>query len=411
MFKINTDLSIEITRGDAATFNVTAQNNGENYVFQAGDIVRFKVFEKKGCDCVVLQKDFPVETAIEEVTISLTEADTKIGDLINKPKDYWYEVELNPDTYPQTIIGYDENGAKIFKLYPEGKDLGNDPITPEDIPFVDKELDMTSHRPVENQAIATEFAAVKAAIEQNKETATEELNKKLPYSGGTMTGNLNMGGKKITNLATPTDNTDAVTKAYADTMLPKSGGVMSGAIAMDGSKITGLGTPTDDTDAVTKAYADTMLPKAGGTMSGAIAMGDNKITGLGTPTDAADAATKAYADTKAGKLKWLYTYGSLGLGHGEKSVTLETMHDYSWLMIVWKANKDSQQYYRSFIPVYKNDSMPSNQNLRIETIMGGGYYRNVSITDTGISVTTATKADGSGTATAYCTLCQVWGFQ
>jgi hypothetical protein len=50
----------------------------------------------------------------------LSKEDTKIGKKVNKPVDYWYEVELNPDTYPQTIVGYDEDGAKIFKLYPEG---------------------------------------------------------------------------------------------------------------------------------------------------------------------------------------------------------------------------------------------------------------------------------------------------
>lgn len=36
--------------------------------------------------------------------------------------DYWYEVELNPETEAQTIIGYDEDGPKIFRLYPEGDD-------------------------------------------------------------------------------------------------------------------------------------------------------------------------------------------------------------------------------------------------------------------------------------------------
>lgn len=44
--------------------------------------------------------------------------------MVNKPTDFWYEVELNPDTAPQTIIGYDkETGAKIFRLYPEGGDM------------------------------------------------------------------------------------------------------------------------------------------------------------------------------------------------------------------------------------------------------------------------------------------------
>lgn len=41
---------------------------------------------------------------------------------------------------------------------------------------------------------------------------------KLPLSGGTMTGAINMGSKKITSLATPTDSTDAATKGYVDTV-------------------------------------------------------------------------------------------------------------------------------------------------------------------------------------------------
>lgn len=77
--------------------------------------------------------------------------------------------------------------------------------------------------------------------------------------------------------------------------LPATGGTMRGNINMNGNRVTGLGTPSDDTDAVPKSY---VLPKAGGTMSGAIAMGGNNVTGLGTPTADADAATKAYVDGK-----------------------------------------------------------------------------------------------------------------
>jgi hypothetical protein len=81
------------------------------------------VFEKKACNCVVLSKDFQAEAESQTVAITLTGQDTKIGEEISKPKDYWYEVELNPDTKPQTIVGYDEDGAKVFRLYPEGGDL------------------------------------------------------------------------------------------------------------------------------------------------------------------------------------------------------------------------------------------------------------------------------------------------
>jgi hypothetical protein len=44
--------------------------------------------------------------------------------------------------------------------------------------------------------------------------------------------------------------------ADVDTRLATAGGTMSGAIAMGTNKITGLGTPTDGTDAATKAYVD-----------------------------------------------------------------------------------------------------------------------------------------------------------
>jgi len=87
-------------------------------------------------------------------------------------------------------------------------------------------------------------------------TVTNSIATKLALAGGTMTGNIAMGTNKVTGLGTPTSNTDAATKAYADTMLPLAGGTMTGAIAMGTNKITGLGTPTVNTDAATKAYVD-----------------------------------------------------------------------------------------------------------------------------------------------------------
>ena len=122
MFTMNDDNSIHATRGDIVFFSVSAEDDGKPYKFQAGDVVRFKVYGKKDAENVVLQKDFPVLEVTENVEILLTEEDTKIGEVISKPKDYWYEVELNPGDNPQTIIGYDEDGAKVFKLFPEGGD-------------------------------------------------------------------------------------------------------------------------------------------------------------------------------------------------------------------------------------------------------------------------------------------------
>lgn len=120
MFVINEDMSIYCTRGDTALFSVGANVGGTAYTFKVGDVVRFKVLEKKNCEEVVINKEVTVTEASALVEITLSGDDTTIGEVISKPTDYWYEVELNPETYPQTIIGYDENGAKVFKLFPEG---------------------------------------------------------------------------------------------------------------------------------------------------------------------------------------------------------------------------------------------------------------------------------------------------
>lgn len=155
MFVLNDDNSIYATRGDIVFFSVSAKDGDVPYHFQPGEVLRIKIFDKKGTENVHLQKDFPVMENAEQVEIFLSEADTRIGELINKPKDYWYEVELNPMTNPQTIIGYnDEDGPAIFKLFPEGEDINEYAPSPEDFPVVDTELDIASPRPVANSAVA-----------------------------------------------------------------------------------------------------------------------------------------------------------------------------------------------------------------------------------------------------------------
>ena len=163
MFVLNLDdMSIYATRGDIVFFKVSARDEETDtpLKFKAGDTVRFKVFGKKNASKVVLQKDFPVTDTCEQVEIFLEEKDTKIGEVISKPTDYWYEVELNPDYEAQTIIGYDENGPKVFRLFPEGADLETYMPEPEDIPPVDDELNTASPRPVSNRAVTKNIMGI-----------------------------------------------------------------------------------------------------------------------------------------------------------------------------------------------------------------------------------------------------------
>lgn len=122
MFKI-IENTIHLTRGDIAKIEVKAKTDDEtDYTFQKGDVVRLNVFKSKDCGCVVLTKDVTVNEESTSVDISLTSEDTTIGDLINKPVKYWYEIVLNPGTSEQTIIAYDLDGPKEFYLYPEAKE-------------------------------------------------------------------------------------------------------------------------------------------------------------------------------------------------------------------------------------------------------------------------------------------------
>ena len=181
MFSINEDMSIYATRGDIVFFSVTAEDNGAPHIFKAGDVVRLKVYEKKAADSVLMQKVVNVTQDTEMVEFLLSGNDTKFGDVISKPTDYWYEVELNPFSNPQTIIGYDENGAKIFRLYPEGADVVPD-IEPEDIPIVDAELDPSSERPIQNQAVTRAFAQVVTEVNETISGAKEALNELTAYA-------------------------------------------------------------------------------------------------------------------------------------------------------------------------------------------------------------------------------------
>lgn len=121
MFEILKDKTICLTRGDIANIVVSASlQDGQAYTFKTGDVVRLTVYKKRGVENVLIQKDVTIETEAQTATIRLEKNDTRFGEQISTPSDFWYEVELNPETAPQTIIGYDTAGEKIFRLYPEG---------------------------------------------------------------------------------------------------------------------------------------------------------------------------------------------------------------------------------------------------------------------------------------------------
>lgn len=128
--------TIHLTRGDVTSeyyrlaFNFPIYNfatkQEENYQFKPDDKISFIVKLKKGYTKTEVLR---VEKTLREMgyvepteypEIILTEEDTKVFNLLDKPTTYWYDIVLNDTT---TILGYDQDGAKKLIVYPEGGEI------------------------------------------------------------------------------------------------------------------------------------------------------------------------------------------------------------------------------------------------------------------------------------------------
>lgn len=115
------DKEIHINRGDRLLIDFSINNGDDKYIFKDGDKIKFSIYRKKEMDkSPALQKIFIPIVGSTSVEIDVPGEDMKIGEMVNKAIEYWYEIELNND---ETIVGYDDDGAKKLILYPEGADL------------------------------------------------------------------------------------------------------------------------------------------------------------------------------------------------------------------------------------------------------------------------------------------------
>lgn len=123
MIKIDSDKTIRITRGDTASLVIKSKNaDNTDYEFQVGDVICFRIMKQNDVKSVKLEKEVEVQSVTTSVNIHLDSEDTEFDDYASKPITYWYEVEIKGSTSNNTIIGYDEDGAKLFIIYPEGAD-------------------------------------------------------------------------------------------------------------------------------------------------------------------------------------------------------------------------------------------------------------------------------------------------
>jgi uncharacterized protein YjbI with pentapeptide repeats len=131
-----------------------------------------------------------------------------------------------------------------------------------------------------------------AAIAQSKISGlTTDLAAKLALAGGTMTGAIAMGTNKITGLGTPTDATDAATKAYVDSAAQGIDWKASVRAATTEALTLASGLENGDTlDGVTLATGDRVLVKNQSTGS---ENGIYVVKASGAPDRSTDADTGA----------------------------------------------------------------------------------------------------------------------
>lgn len=112
---------LSANRGDVGTFDFKTNVKGDGeYYFNVGDVLSFGIYNKKEMDKDPLFfKEYTVNEPTNIVTIVFENEDLSIGEIINKPVEYWYEIKLNNQS---TLLGYDKNGPKTFMIYPEGAD-------------------------------------------------------------------------------------------------------------------------------------------------------------------------------------------------------------------------------------------------------------------------------------------------
>ena len=130
----------------------------------------------------------------------------------------------------------------------------------------------------------TTLAELKA--DEDSLVSFKEVSDNFLPSSGSLQNDLDLNGNKIPNLPNPSIGKEPATKSYVDSetadLLPKAGGTLTGNINMGGkTKVFNLAPPKLSSDAATKSYvdvhADLRLPKAGGMMTGNLDMQRNKI--------------------------------------------------------------------------------------------------------------------------------------
>jgi|688.fasta_scaffold156467_2 hypothetical protein len=131
---------------------------------------------------------------------------------------------------------------------------------------------------------------------QSNYSVQEIKDRFLDRTGGTLTGALDAGGFKITNVGTPTNNADASTKAYVDSTIGTAGGYAAAAASSASAAATSASNAsTSATNSATSASASATSAAASLASETAAAVSQSAAASSASTasTQASNAATSA----------------------------------------------------------------------------------------------------------------------
>lgn len=113
--------TIKAYRGSSGYIRVSkTDDEGNIEQFAANDVVTLSVKNNFGESDPILRKQVTVQSACDYVDITISSSETKsMSELISEPVEFEYDINVNGEENT-TIIGHDDSGAKIWKLYPSG---------------------------------------------------------------------------------------------------------------------------------------------------------------------------------------------------------------------------------------------------------------------------------------------------
>lgn len=227
-------------------------------------------------------------------------------------------------------------------------------------------------------------------------------DQKVAKSGDTMSGDLNIGSQKITNIAEGTASSDTITKSYADQKVAKSGDTMLGdlnmcsqnitnianptrreqdsisykffednffhsrygAIDVNGKKIFNIGVNTNRDQVINRGCVDDRFLNLAGNvaMNGDLQMGNHKIIALANPTTNTDAANKTFVDSNFLKLTGGTMSGNLQMRNNQiTGLNDPSANDHT---VYQKFVKDN------YLSIHRNNQMEHSLDMNDNQIIG-----------------------------------------